>query len=120
MIASKQQFFALKPSTPTVYLVPIGTETAYVREMSAHERTQFDLSNDSAKNPTAMQSLRERLVILATCDEAGKPLFDETDLAAVGSMPVSLVEPIFEKIREVNGFVTKAVTDIAKNSEKTT
>lgn len=115
MLTRKEFLDLFKPDAPPVHEVAVGEDIVYVREMSAHERSQFDLTLSKG-----LDSMRERLVVLCACDFLGTRLFTDADTTAIGQMPFSLVEPIFAKAREVNGFVDTPTEETRKNSESNT
>lgn len=118
-IGSKEEFRKRFPRGPRVHTVGEGEDQCFVREMTAHERSEFDLELDTKKFPKALSTIRERLVVLCQCDEEGNRIWAKEDLGEVGELPMSVLDPIFEKIREVNGLKVTPVETIRKNSETT-
>ncbi len=121
MSLDKAAFFALyKPAKPVVHRVDMPDGNAvYVREMGAHERTVFDLSMSTLKDPKANHVMRERLVVQCACNEDGVELFNEVDVQTVGMLPQSVVEPIFQKAWEINDLGPVDLDKLKKSSEKT-
>jgi len=118
MIASAQEFFdALKASTAITAPVelPDGRKT-FVRKLSAHERTQYDVWI-SDKDTGAVYSTREAMVCLCACDENGKRLFEDKDITRLGQLDFDAIEPIFTAAFRLNGFMPTSPEDIKKNSE---
>lgn len=118
MALTKEQFFSEHEKTrPDVHEVDLpGGKKVWVRSISAREKTLYEQAcNDKKKG--GMASMRERLVILCACDENGNPLFQQADMARVGNLPVTTLEPIFDKAYEINGFKSKLIEEIRKNSE---
>lgn len=120
MSLSRADFLQIfTPAVPRVYPVELpGGHTVFVREFSAHERTQFELSISDKHGGIA--SCRERLVVLCACDEKGERLFDDKDVSTVGRALASGIDPIVNKAREVNGLDVKPREEVVKNSETST
>lgn len=111
---TKDLLFAKFATGPVIHEVALPDgDTGFVRVMSAHERTQFDISID--KKQGGVDRVRELLVTLCACDDLGNRIFDDTDVTKVGLMPVTVTEPYFEKARVVNGMVTVSAEDTKKN-----
>lgn len=113
---TKEQFFTQYRIVTTHPVTMPDGGVVHVRELSGHDRTQFEIAISKAEN---LASVRERLVVLCACDEGGKRLFEDSDTTSVGLLPVSVIEPIFAKARDVNGLNAAPPEDTRKNSETT-
>ena len=100
---TKADFFALSVFNVHPVDVP-GDRRVYVRELTARERSQYELSLANKE----FDSCRERLLSLCVCDETGARIFNEQDIDEIGRLPAVFVEPIFNKAREVSGLDAKA------------
>lgn len=90
-----------------------------VRELSAKERDEFDMSTikrNGKKVEQNLQNLRARLCVRAVVDDDGKPLLTEADVAALGEQPGSIIDRIYTVAARLSG-ITKADEDeLSKNS----
>ena len=67
-----------------------------------------------------INNARAMLIIRCAHDQHGKRLFGAADLGRVCDMPATIVEPIYEKARELSGMATGEVEEMVKNSEAIT
>lgn len=93
-----------------------------VRALNARERSEWETQFlDRKGKPIAsrQQQIRERLVIATVVDEAGNPLFDDSDLAALREVDASLLELIVSASQELNDISEEDLKAIEKNSPTT-
>lgn len=121
MISSKQDFFRLfQPVGPVVHSVDLpGGEAVFIRQLSAHETTQYELAI-SDKKTKGQEATRERLVVMCACDADGKRLFEDSDISTVGQLPPHVLDPIVKKAREIHWPDAKPIEDVRKNSDSST
>ncbi len=110
-------------------LPDLKTEEVYVEEWASHvrirsltgtERDQFesDSVERKGKNYEAnLKNLRARLVVLTVVDEAGKRVFADKDVAAVGRKNAAALNTIFEAARKLSGMTKEDVEELEKNLE---
>ena len=111
---SKTDFF--ESFIPKTEPVKIGEHTIYVREVSALARGKFESANEEADfNAT----IRPRWVAMTACDEQGDLLFDDGDIEAIGQMPLSIVNAIFDAALRINGLGKEAQKSLGNGSETT-
>jgi hypothetical protein len=55
------------------------------------------------------------MLIKGCCDEKGKALFTEADIAEVNVLPATILEKIFDAILKINRIGAGAVEDAEKN-----
>jgi hypothetical protein len=55
------------------------------------------------------------MLIKGCCDELGKPLFTEADIAEVNVLPATILESIFDAILKINRIGAGAVEQAEKN-----
>lgn len=113
-LTTKDALRAMFSTGPIVHEVALPNgDIGYVREMSAHERTQFEYTLDEKRGGT--QRVREVLVVMCACDDLGSRLFTDDDVALVGSLPSGFVEPYFLRACEVNGMTAVSPEEVKKN-----
>lgn len=96
--------------------VPEWGGTATIRVMSGLARDRFEAG--LAKEPG--NNLRARLVALCLCDEAGKLLFSEADLVALGEKSAPALHRVFEAAIKLNAIGKDGVDEAEKNSASAT
>lgn len=94
---------------------------AFMRSMTAREKIDFEASvlNDdhTAVEDARLKTVKARLVISQACDESGKPLFDEKQLAQVQEIDSKLLEVMYSQINQHVGFDRGDVEKLVKNSK---
>ncbi|OJW26899.1 MAG: hypothetical protein BGO49_21500 [Planctomycetales bacterium 71-10] len=73
--------------------------TAYVRQITAGERDEFEASMQRKRG----KDIRVRLVILATCDAEGRRIFTDDDVPSLRELPAAALEPIVNAYLRMNG-----------------
>jgi hypothetical protein len=97
--------------------VPEWGGTVFVREITASERDAFEASSLDKKGGAKMVNIRARLAVLTLSDSEGKRLFGDADVAALGELPASAMDRIFEAAMRVNRLTKSDVDELEKNSE---
>ncbi len=97
--------------------VPEWGGTVFVREITASERDAFEASSLDKKGGAKMVNIRARLAVLTLADSEGKRLFSDGDVAALGELPASAMDRIFEASMRVNRLTKSDVDELEKNSE---
>ncbi len=90
----------------------------WVRTVTTAERDQFDdgtLVKRGRNREANLVDLRVRLVILAACDEAGKPIFDETAKTWLGTKSSKVIDRIFGVAQRLCGMTAEDVENAVKN-----
>lgn len=87
--------------------VPEWGGSVFVRVMTGTERERFEGAYDGLKSKHQVRSL---VAVLTVCDEAGKPLFTEADVEAVGAKSGAALDRVFEVATRL-AKVTKADVD---------
>lgn len=101
--------------------VPEWGGDVLVRVLSGAERDQFEHSVTGGKRDGALdlRNLRARYCSLVLCDDKGKRLFTEGDVAALGAKSAAALDRVYEAARRHNGMDAKAVEEAEKNSAPT-
>jgi len=117
MSLSRSQILSKKDNLPRQeVLVPEWEGSVWVRSLTVGERDSIDNEFNAArvKNKTP-DNLRARMLIKGCCDEKGKALFTEADIAEVNVLPATILEKIFDAILKINRIGAGAVEDAEKN-----
>lgn len=82
-----------------------------VSRMTAKDRDRFELL--TAKSDKG--NIRARLAAFTVVDEAGKRLFTEADIPALGELDALILDPIADKALSLNRFTAADVEVLEKN-----
>ena len=95
--------------------------TVFVREMSARERSKFEMAGLISKNRKvkfddghdvdAASTMRERLAVATCCDADGTLIFKPEDVEWLRDRPVKVLERIFEAALKINRMKKEDVED---------
>ncbi len=99
--------------------VPEWGGAVFVRPMTAAERDEYEQSmvaSRGADEKANLRNVRARLVVVCATDEAGKRIFSETDVEALGAKSARAVNRVFQAASRLNALTTSDVEDLAKNS----
>lgn len=107
---SKQDILAKSCAKTQTIAVPEWGGEVNIRTITAAERDKFELQCSES-----FVNVRARLCSLAICDESGKRLFDDTDVAALGEKDAAPINRIFEAARKLNGFTDEDIEELEKN-----
>ena len=116
---TREEILAAALATEVVPVPEWGGEVV-VRELTGAQRDAYEEScftgrgRDRREN---FRNLRARLVALAVVDEAGAPLFSETDVEALGNAGAAALDRVFTVAQRLSGLSAKDVEDLAGNSE---
>lgn len=97
--------------------IPEWGGTVCVRVMTGAERDEWErhiLDSRGPDNKTNLSNARARLAILCACDEDGKRLFGDDDLAAVGAKSAAALERIFDVALRLNLIGSKDVDELVE------
>lgn len=92
--------------------VPEWGGSVLVRTMSGSERDRFEANH--LKNPD--RDVRARLAVATVCDEAGKPLFSEADVATLGTKSAAALDRILPVAMKLNGIGKRDIEELEGNS----
>jgi hypothetical protein len=110
---TREQFFALKPELPRerVDLPELG-DFVFVRAMTGAERGRFEMLHGKS----GILDFYQRMTVFCACDDQGRRLFGDLDMAAVGEYPASVLQQIAVSAMKLNKLGEDAVEDARKNS----
>lgn len=91
--------------------VAIGEDTFFVRMMSGGQRSEFDIYmsnlNESLGQDKAAMKLRGSVLAATLCEEDGTPLFTLDDTDYLDTLPIDVVDPIFDEAKRLNKIFEK-------------
>lgn len=90
-----------------------------VRGLNARERDDYEASimTGKGKNRDVLtRNMRAKLIVRCVVDEAGKPIFGERDVEALGEKSAAALEKIFDVARELSGLAENDMEELLKNS----
>lgn len=100
--------------------VPEWGGTVRVKSLTAAQRDAFEASSikGKGKNQTVnYANVRARLLALTIVDEDGAPLFEHSDVKALGEKNAGAVDRLFEVASRLSGVGEEDVEELAGNSE---
>jgi hypothetical protein len=93
--------------------VPEWGGYVYVRSLSGMERDAFEgsLVSKDGKNTVKFDNIRAKLVCKTACDETGKRLFTDADVAELTRKSASALQRLFETAQRLSGISDTAVQE---------
>lgn len=96
----------------------------YVKRMKPRERDAWEVAvsakGDGLPKDVAaaarMENFTASLCAATICDETGKLLFSQTDVAELGEVDAVALKRCYRKATELNGMDDKELADLEKNS----
>jgi len=101
--------------------VPEWGGDVYVRGLTGKERDAFEagMIDQRGKSQTVnLQNIRAKLAGLSICDESGKRIFTDADLAALAGKSAVALNRVFEVARRLSGLGDDDVKELAKELEE--
>ena len=96
--------------------VPEWGGAVYVRTMTGAERDKYEAELLATEDKTArLVNIRARLAGLTVCDEAGKRVFADGDIEALGAKSAAALDRIFPVAMRLNGLSATDVEGLEKN-----
>jgi len=102
------------PKRETVSVPGLGGEV-HVRQVTAGERDEFEVSISKLKPRERTRDIRARIVVFVAVDEEGRPLFTAEDVPLLSGLPASALEPIMNAHVRLNSMSAEDVDALAKN-----
>ena len=121
-ILTKQQILDSDDRKMERVPVPEWGGDVLVRTLSAKERDAYEGRHIHVVDGEAQfvfEGSSADLGTLAICDEAGKSLFAQAEVAALGEKSSAMMSRVCDVARRLNGLDTKAAERAEKNSETT-
>lgn len=95
--------------------VPEWAGYVWVRTMTGAERDTFEQTLLEGKKIN-LKNVRAKLAVLTVVDDAGKRVFDETDMAQLGAKSAAALDRIYAVAQRLNGLTATDAEELAKNS----
>ena len=99
--------------------VPEWGGTVRVRGMSGAERDAFEgsvVEQRGKKTAVNTRNLRAKLVAKSIVDGAGKRIFDDGDVEALGQKSAAALNRVFEVAQRLSGLSDEDMEELEKNS----
>ncbi len=107
---------ATAPPAQTVAVPELNGEVV-VRGMTGTERDAFEASlieGRGKKRDLNMKNLRAKLVAYCCVDEAGKRIFTESDVDALGTIRADVLNKLFTVAQKLSGITEEDAEDLGK------
>lgn len=98
--------------------VPEWGGTVYVRGLTGEERDELESSVvhiEGKRKRINTSNIRAHLASLVICDEAGKKLFTEKDIQALGRKCASALQRVFDAAQRLSGLTEEDLEELGKN-----
>jgi len=96
--------------------IPEWEGHVFVKTITAAERDSFENAIYGSKKRLDITNVRARMTSIATVDETGKRLFDESDIKALGKKSAVALDRIFMAACKLNGMRPDDIEELEKNS----
>jgi hypothetical protein len=114
---TRDAFLAPRALKRETVLTPDGP--VIVQELTGAERDSFErgcVKRNGKKAETDLTNLRAKLLVLALRDDNGDRLLRDGDVEAIGRLPASVVQPLFEAAMRLSGISDEDVEELVGNS----
>ena len=115
---TREQIMATPELTTEVVEVPEWGGSVRVKALSGAERDKYEESLTRMKGKKLefrLANVRARLAALAIVDEAGKPLFAEADVAALGRKSAKALDRVFAVAMQLAGLRDEDIEELTEN-----
>lgn len=119
-MALKDKLLALQLPKEAVTLPELGGETVWVWGLSAADRDAFEATMTTQRGKKTERNLvnvRARFLVLVIRDADGARVFADSEVTAVGNLPASVLERLFDIGRKLSGMSEEDVAELGKGSE---
>lgn len=100
--------------------VPEWGGTVRVKGLTAAQRDAFEQSSITGKGrkrDVNLANLRARLVALTVVDDAGEPIFEPSDVRALGEKSAAAMDRVYEASMRISGLSSDDIEELTGNSE---
>jgi hypothetical protein len=119
-ILCKADILAASDLTTEQVEVPEWGGAVIIRGMTGTQRDAYENSlmvkDADGKYRVDTENMRVKLVLYCAVDEAGKQLFDASELTALAGKSAAVIERLFTAAQNINGLNKGAVDEAVKNS----
>lgn len=117
-LLSKDRLLALSGTLPRDRVRVSGGEVI-VQGLTGTQRDAYEaasIKGRGKKRELNYENLRARLVALCCIHEDGSRMFADADVPAIGQLPATVVEPLFDAARRLSGLTEEDVTELGEAS----
>ena len=100
--------------------VPEWGGTVLVRGLTGTERDAFEeemVTGKGKNRDVNLSNFRARLIVKSVVDKAGKRLFTQADMVALGGKSAAAIQRVFQVAMRLSGMSEEDVEELTKNSE---
>jgi hypothetical protein len=116
-LLTKDQILAADDRKRRTVAVPEWGGDVIVASMTGTERDAYEMWMLDARNgKREMTDIRARLLTLCLVDEAGKRLFTDAEIAALGTKSASVLDRLFTVARNLNSLSDEDLEQLGKAS----
>jgi hypothetical protein len=120
-ILTREAILAAQDISRELVEVPEWGGEVLVRGLTGQERDKFEASTIQQRGNNQsinLQNLRAKLCSLAVCDENGKRVFTDMDVAALGQKSASALDRVYEVAKRLAGLGEVDVEELTKGLEE--
>jgi hypothetical protein len=117
MSLSKDQILQAQDIKTEKVFVPEWGGEVNVKTLTGEERDRFEQSLFGDKSEKKMNNIRAKLCAASIVDDAGKQIFTEADIAAIGGKSANALDAVFAVAQRLSGLSKSDVDALVKNSE---
>lgn len=117
---TRDQILAADDLKTEIVKIPEWGGEIRVRSMTAADRDEYEQSMVASRGPDEnanMRNVRARLMAVCVVDDAGRRLFTEADVEALGAKGAKAVQRVFKVAARLNALTADDVDELAKNSD---
>ena len=118
-LLTKEVLLAAQDLKIETVAVPEWGGEVRVRSMTGAARDAYEQwlmhQRGGSDGPVSMPNLRARMVALSVVDEAGKLMFDEADIEALGEKSARALDRVYAAATRLNAMGDKEIEALAKN-----
>lgn len=116
---TREFILTVQDRKPVAVSVPEWGGEVMVRKISKRERDELlaGFKSDAGSAISNMQTVSDKLLVSCLVDDEGRPMFVESDLAALKEKSPSAVDGLVGELLRINGFTSAVKAEPAKNSE---
>lgn len=115
MSSTKEKLLALRASVPSEVIEVPSVGQVEVRGLTAAGRDEWEQRIYAAKGKT-IKNMRASLVCMCLYED-GKPMFDPSEIDAVGSLPAQIVDRLWDISTRLSGMGSGDKDELEKNCD---
>lgn len=121
MTLSRDQILAADDIKRELVAVPEWGGEVYVKGLSALERDRFEasvLDQSGGGRKIKLENFRARLAALSICDENGKPIFEASDIPALGAKSAAALDRVLAVSQRLSAMTEQDVSRLTGELKK--